>query len=238
MTYRDRLPQLSGGLFLADGGMETTLIFLEGLDLPCFASFVLLDDAAGRDALRRYFEPYLQIARDQGIGAVLDAPTWRANRDWGEQLGYSPDDLVRVNRDAIALLDELRSAEANAGTEIVISGCVGPRGDAYRPADSMTADEAERYHTAQATTLSETAADVVTALTLTYVEEAVGIARAVSATGMPVVISFTVETDGLLPSGQTLRGAIEQVDDETDGVGLVLHDQLRAPDPLRGRARS
>jgi homocysteine S-methyltransferase len=216
MTYRDQLPQLSGGVFITDGGMETTLVFHDGLELPCFASFVLLRDAEGRTALRRYFDPYLQIAREHGVGVVLDTPTWRANPDWGDQLGYSRDELAEVNRSAVDLVEELRSSSDSS--PIVISGCVGPRGDAYHPAELISAEEAERYHATQIGTLSDTAADMVTALTLTYPEEAIGIARAARTAKMPVVISFTVETDGHLPNGQALGDAIEQVDSETDGA--------------------
>ena len=209
-----RLPHTDGGTFITDGGMETTLIFRDGLELPEFASFVLLDDPAGTEALLSYYEPYLEIARERGVAILLDAPTWRASRDWGRRLGYSPEALADVSRRAVALLESLR--ESTGGEpEIVISGCIGPRGDAYRADATMTAEEAERYHSEQAETLAGTSADLVSALTLTYANEAVGIARAVGRTGLPVAISFTVETDGRLPSGQTLGEAIEQVDAET-----------------------
>ncbi len=210
-----RLPHTDGGTFITDGGMETTLIFHGGLELPEFASFVLLDDPAGTEALLRYYEPYLEIARERAVAILLDAPTWRANRDWGERLGYSPEALADVNRRAVALLETLRSS-SGGDPEIVISGCIGPRGDAYRVDDAMTADEAERYHSAQAETFADTSADLISALTIAYADEAVGIVRAAGKTGLPVVLSFTVETDGRLPSGQSLGEAIEQVDAETD----------------------
>jgi S-methylmethionine-dependent homocysteine/selenocysteine methylase len=211
------LPQLSGRTFLTDGGMETNLIFHGGLELPHFASFVLLEDDAGRDALRNYFRPYIAIARERGVGIVLDTPTWRANADWGARLGYSADELADVNRRGVALIEELR-AEAGDEPTIQISGCVGPRGDGYRADEQMTADEAQRYHTPQIETFADTGADLVTALTMTYPDEAVGITRASAAAGVPVVISFTVETDGRLPSGQALGEAIEEVEAATDGA--------------------
>jgi S-methylmethionine-dependent homocysteine/selenocysteine methylase len=218
MGYRDRLPQLAGGLFITDGGMETTLIFHDGLELPSFAAFDLLKDESGADALRRYFEPYVAIARDFGVGLILDSPTWRANPDWGEKLGYTMGGLDEANRKGVALVEEIRSANQDAPAPIVLSGCVGPRGDGYRPTEMMTAAEAERYHEVQIATLSETSADMVSALTVPYAEEAIGIARASRRLGMPVVISFTVETDGRLPSGQRLKDAIVQVDADTDGT--------------------
>ena len=210
-TYRDHLPQVAGGSFITDGGMETTLIFHAGVDLPHFASFVLLDDDRGTEVLRDYYLPYIEIARERGVGIVLDTPTWRANPDWGARLGYSPEALADVDRRAVALLEELRAEQP----VVVISGCVGPRGDGYRAEDLMSAAEAERYHAPQIGAFAETAADLVSALTLTYANEAVGIVRAADRAGMPVVVSLTVETDGRLPSGQSLGDAIEEVDERT-----------------------
>jgi len=207
------LPQLSGSLFIADGGMETTLIFRDGFDLPHFAAFTLLDDERGRAGLRAYYEPYLRVAKEHGVGVVLDTPTWRANPDWGALLGYSPEQLDDVNRRAVRFLDELRGDDAN----VMISGCVGPRGDGYVAGELMTMDEAQRYHSRQVGTFAASGADLVSAITMTYAEEAVGIARAAAAAGVPVVLSFTVETDGRLPSGQPLREAVEQADAETAG---------------------
>ena len=195
---------------ITDGGMETTLIFHEGLDLPHFASFVLIEDEAGREALRTYYRRYIDIAHSRSVEIILDTPTWRANRDWGERLGYSPEELADVNRRAVGLLEELRSPE------VVVSGCVGPRGDGYEVGTAMSAEEAENYHAPQVETFAGTSADLVSALTLTYAEEAIGIVRAAHTADVPVVISFTVETDGRLPSGQALGDAIEQVDAETD----------------------
>ncbi len=214
------LPQLDS-TFITDGGMETTLIFHQGLELPHFASFVLLEDEAGRQALLDYYRPYVQIARDHRVGIVLDTPTWRANRDWGERLGYSEDRLADVNRRAVALLEDVR-AEAGAEPPLVIAGCVGPRGDGYLAEELMSAGEAEDYHEAQIATFAETAADMASALTLTYADEAVGIVHAAERAGIPVAVSFTVETDGRLPSGQSLHEAIEQVDSQTGGAAAYF----------------
>ena len=213
--YRDHLPQLDGGLFLTDGGIETVLIFHEGLDLPLFAAFDLLKDEQGTETLRRYFEPYAELARERGTGLVLESPTWRASPRWASELGYSERDLDRLNRSAIALMEELRDRYQTSESPIVISGCIGPQGDGYSPEQLLSADAAEDYHSTQIGTVSETAADMVTALTMTYADEAIGVTRAAGAAGMPVAISFTIETDGRLPSGQALGEAIEQVDAET-----------------------
>lgn len=213
--YRHNLPQLEGGHYLTDGGLETDLIFHHGLDLPEFAAFDLLKDEEGTRALRSYFEPYLALAREHDLGFVLESPTWRANPDWARRIGYSSEQLADMNRRAIALMEELRDQAPADGSPIVISGCVGPQDDGYNPARKMSADEAQDYHAEQVETFADTAADMVTAITMTYTEEAVGIARAAAAAGMPVAISFTVETDGRLPSAQALGDAILEVEEET-----------------------
>ena len=210
------LPQLGGELFLTDGGIETCLIYHEGLDLPLFAAFDLLKDDAGTETLRRYFRCYLEVARRAGTGFVFESPTWRASRDWGERLGYSAAALAAANRSAMALGAELRREFGNVNT--VLSGCVGPRGDGYRPEALMTGKEAHAYHAEQIEALAEGGAEMVTAITMTHAGEAVGIARAAKTMGLPVAISFTVETDGSLPSGQALAEAIADVDAATDGA--------------------
>ena len=212
MIHHDRLPQLSGDVFLGDGGLETTLIFHEGLEVPSFASFVLLEQEAGRAAMRRYFRSYTDVAREHGLGLVLETPTWRASRDWGRVLGYDDAALAAANRQSVEMLQEVR---AEAEVRVVISGNLGPRGDGYVVETAMSCAEAQRYHEQQVGVLREAGADLITAFTLNYVEEAIGIADASAAVGMPVVLSFTVETDGKLPAGHSLREAIEAVDAAT-----------------------
>jgi S-methylmethionine-dependent homocysteine/selenocysteine methylase len=216
--YRDQLPQLSGKLFLTDGGIETSLIYLQGFDLPHFAAFDLLKDDAGLKGLRDYFEPYARIARDQGFGIVLESPTWRASSDWAEKLSYSADDLATIRKRSIDLLLDLRGQYETERSPMVISGCLGPRGDGYHPGNRMGVYDAAAYHAPEIRDFAAGDADMVTAITMNYAEEAIGIARAAADEGMPVVISFTVETDGRLPTGETLRQAIEMVDAETDAA--------------------
>jgi homocysteine S-methyltransferase len=213
--YRAELPQLGERVFLTDGGLETDLIFHYGMDLPLFASFALLDDEDGRAALRRYFEGYIDIARRSGVGLVLETPTWRASADWGDQLGYSADALAAANGAAVDLLTALRGEHETPETPIIISGNIGPRGDGYAPDTLQSPDEAQAYHSAQIETFADTEADLVTALTMTHTGEAIGVVRAAIEHGMPCGISFTVETDGVLPSGESLADAIRVVDDAT-----------------------
>lgn len=216
---RAALPQQSSpDVFLTDSGIETVLIFLKGHELPDFAAFVLLGQSAGEASLREYFASHVQIAATAGAGLVLESPTWRASPDWGARLGYDAGRLAAANGDAIAMLTALRDATAPGGPPIVVSGCLGPRGDAYNPASLMTAEQAQAYHTPQIRALRDAGADLVTALTIGYIDEAVGITRAAVSAGMPVVISFTVETDGRLPSGTSLREAVEAVDATTDAA--------------------
>jgi S-methylmethionine-dependent homocysteine/selenocysteine methylase len=205
---------------LTDAGLETVLVFDEGIDLPQFAAFPLVDSDGGRAALRRYFTSFLELARDREVPLVLSAPTWRANPDWGRLLGYEGDELAAVNGRAVGFVEEVRDAvlgPAERG-DVVIEGCVGPRGDAYRPTLLMDAEEAERYHGFQLRTLAQTGCAQVSALTLTYPEEAIGIVRAAAAVDLPVVVGFTVETDGRLPSGASIEQAILTVDAATDGA--------------------
>ncbi|WFU48428.1 homocysteine S-methyltransferase family protein [Sinorhizobium terangae] len=214
--YRENLPLLNGGTFLSDGGMETTLIFHDGFELPHFASFVLLSSAEGRRKLLQYYTHYLDIARRHDTGFILDTATWRANADWGEKLGYDADALATANRDAVYLLTELRDQYERPQAPIVLNGAIGPRGDGYK-AGRMNADEAEDYHAAQIATFAASEADMVSGITLNNVNEGIGIARAARRYGMPCAISFTVETDGRLVTGQSLQDAIETVDAETNG---------------------
>ena len=215
--YRNALPQLGGDLFLADGGIETTLIFLEGLELPHFAAFTLLQTPEGEAALKKYFGAYAALAKRFGTGLILESATWRASIEWGAKLGYNSDALAESNRTAIRMLEDVRREFTTPTTPIVISGCLGPRGDGYVPDRAMSAAQAEDYHGMQMETFSGTAADMASAITMNYVEEALGIARAARRAAMPVAIAFTVETDGKLPTGQTLGSAIDEVDDATSG---------------------
>ncbi len=245
--YRARLPQLSNRLFLTDGGIETSLIYLDGFELPMFAAFDLFKNEAGRKGLRDYYARYASIANAHGLGFVLESPTWRANLDWGSKLGYSAPDLMRINREAIALMVDLRKEFETVGSPMVISGCFGPRGDGYDPGKKMSARQAEDYHAFQADLFADSEADMVTAITMNYVEEAIGIARAAAAAGIPSAISFTVETDGRLPTGQTLEDAIVAVDDATGGAPAYymincahpthFEEKLKADAPWVGRLR-
>ncbi len=215
--YRHALPQLAGQPILTDGGMETVLIFQEGIDLPCFAAFTVLENDGGQALLTRYFDRHIDIADRHGVGLLLETATWRANPDWVARVTGSSDATAGINRAAVDFLAAYREQKASGAT-LPISGAIGPRGDGYIPDSAMTAEEAAEYHHTQVGTLAATEADLITAYTLNYVEEAIGVALAAQGARIPAAISFTVETDGRLPSGQPLGDAINQVDEVTDGA--------------------
>ncbi|HUG09705.1 MAG TPA: homocysteine S-methyltransferase family protein [Opitutaceae bacterium] len=206
------LPHQTDRVFLTDGGLETTLIFHEGIELPAFAAFTLLKDAAGRAVLERYYRRYLELALRNRTGFILESPTWRASPDWSTKLGYTPAELTNANRDALGLMHSLREEFESPETPVVISGGVGPRGDGYKPGQLMSAREAAAYHGPQVRTYFDSGADIISAITMNYIEEAIGVADAAAALGIPSVISFTTETDGRLPTGHTLAEAIDSVD--------------------------
>lgn len=215
MKYRNALPQLAGKKMITDGGLETTLVFLEGIDLPLFAAFKALDSEAGMRAMDAYMNRFAKLAVSQGRGFIMDTPTWRASARWAAELGMSNEELREVHREAIASLEGLRRTYETADCPFVINGIIGPQDDGYSPRAKLSAEQAAEYHKQQPIWFAEFGADMITAMTLTYSDEAIGVAQAAKDADMPVVISFTVETDGRLPSGQTLAEAIAAVDKAT-----------------------
>lgn len=211
-----RLSQLDRP-FLTDAGLETDILFNKGIDLPHFASVILLRTAAGRQALEEYFTGFLDLAGRMRTGVILESPTWRASPDWAGPLGLSASELDHLNREAVQMLVRLREHWRGTVPDIVVSGCIGPRGDGYDPGRIMQVEEAEGYHRHQAGVLTAAGADLISGITMTNIPEAIGLARAAQASGKPVVISFTVETDGALPTGDTLADAVTAVDDATEG---------------------
>ena len=214
--YRGALPQLGNKEFITDGGLETVFVFQKNVDLPLFASFDLLTTDEGIAALRDYYLPYVGLALRHQKGLILDTATWRASAGWGQQLGFFPDDMVRFNRLSVILLTELRTKYAAKHSPMVINGVIGPQDDGYNPSQKMDAEAAERYHHLQIATFADCETDMVTAVTMTYPDEAIGIVRAAKKAHIPVAISFTVETDGTLPDGTTLEAAIRRVDEATE----------------------
>ena len=224
------LPHQTDLGFLLDGGIETTLIFLDKLDLPHFAAFTLLETPEGTAVLRRYYQQYLEIARKKGLGFILETPTWRASPEWGALLGYDAERLSQVNRKAVEFMQEIRAEARQSKAPILVSGCVGPRGDGYVLGSEMTATQAESFHRPQIEAFKNAGAEMCTGLTMTYTAEAIGIARAAKAAGLPVVVSFTTETDGALPNGQSLADAIAETDEATENAPIYYMVNCAHPD--------
>lgn len=206
--------------WIADAGLETVMIFLEGFDLPNFAAFVLLDSDEGRAVLTRYFDHFARLARQAGSGLVLDTATWRANMGWAAAMGMDADAIRAANLRAVAFARDCRDRLETDTFPILINGVVGPAGDGYRIDTALTAQEAEDVHDLQIETLAKGGVDLISAVTMTYPAQAIGIARAAKRHGLPHILSFTLETDGHLPNGQTLQAAIAEVDAATGGSPL------------------
>jgi homocysteine S-methyltransferase len=236
--YRTRLPLLEDRPFMTDGGLETSLIFHEGVDIPYFASYDLLKTEAGRALIERHYERFTTLAREHGVGIVLATPTWRASRDWGHKLGYSDSTLADANRQAVDQLIQFRSRWETPATLIVIVGTIGPRGDGYQAEVRMSVEEAQAYHRTQIGTMATTQVDMVGAFTLNYIDEAIGMVQAAKAAAVPISISFTVETDGRLPSGETLQEAIERTDAETEGYAAFFMINCAHPSHFEAPLRS
>jgi len=228
--YRHALPQLSGGLFLADGGLETDLIFNHGVEIRSFAAHTLLPEPAARERLAAYFRRFLALARDSDAGFILDSQTWKAHAHWAGDLGATLEELRQANRDSVAFISAIRDEFSGAGRPIVLNGIIGPTSDAYAPEGEVTAVEAARYHARQIEWLADTEVDMVTATTFPRADEAIGFVRAARDAGLPVVVSFTVETDGRLATGMTLADAVRRVDDATSGGAAYFMVNCAHPD--------
>ena len=226
------LKTIGEDVFLTDGGLETVMVFLEGLELPQFASFSLFDSEKGRAALMRYYTAFLDEAAAQGAGFVLDTATWRASAGWGQVMGIDPDGIDAINREAVGFVQALRAARP-AGQQILINGVIGPHGDAYAPDQVLSAIAAQKYHQRQVEVLAASGVDMLSAMTISSTGEAIGIAKAAQAVGVPVALSFTVETDGRLISGMTLADAIHRTDDATDGAPVWYGINCAHPDHFR-----
>ena len=215
--YRDNLPQLGDRLFLTDGGIETTLIFQEGWELPEFAAFHLLKTSNGEAALRKYFRTYAEIATRLGTGLVLKSATWAGPASTGE------------GKSATAPTNSSTRTGAQSGSSRRFGTSSAPNGLRWWSVDALVQRETAMFRASRCRRVKRSplcAADRgLRELSgrrgvrgaMNYVEEAIGVVQAARRAGMPVAISFAVETDGFLPTGQTLKSAVEHVDAETSG---------------------
>jgi homocysteine S-methyltransferase len=232
--YRNALPQLAGDLFLTDAGVETDLIFNHGIEIREFAAHTLLSDPKGRAALRGYFEGFLNLAKEQNAGFILDTVTWKAHVHWAKSLGANISDLRAANEEAVRFVADLRDQFATNPKPIVLNGVIGPRGDAYKPDVKIAPEVAEDYFSEQLRWLAATEVDMVSALTFNQAGEATGFARAARSAGLPAVVSFTVETDGALPTGESLAEAIDMVDAASGNYPAYYMINCAHPDHFSG----
>ena len=230
MKHRHALPQLHGYQMITEGGLETSLVFHSGIDLPLFAAFIALETDAGIRAIDAWMRAFAELAGAERRCFIMDTPSWRASDRWAAELGIGQDDLREIHREAVATLSKLRDAYETPASPFVISGTVGPQDDGYAPSTTLTAAQAATYPRTQEDWLAEFGADMVSASSITYAEEAAGIAAAAKAAGVPVVISFTLETDGHLPSGEALADAIAAVDAATGGYPSYYMINCAHPD--------
>jgi S-methylmethionine-dependent homocysteine/selenocysteine methylase len=194
------------------GGFETWLQYVDGFTLRHFCGFELLNDARGLSCLKDYHRKVVEAAIANGFGVINEGLHYRASRDWGELTGFSREALEEINIRGIEFYKAFAREYASPETPMIVGGVIGPRGDAYNVGRTPGAAEAEDYHSEQILTFRKAGADLVTALTFSSVEEAIGLARAAKSAGLPVVISFIVARGGRLKGGETIEDAISRVD--------------------------
>ncbi|MCB8822139.1 homocysteine S-methyltransferase family protein [Microvirga rosea] len=202
----------SGVVFLTDGGIETRLIYEFSLGLRDFASFPELFDSRGRAALRKVYTSYLDVAAQSGRPMLIGSPTWRAHPDGLRHAGFGePDDLTRVNTEAVSFLRELRR-EMKLEKQVYIAGVIGPRGDGYRAEGAPQTEEAQHYHHAQARALADAGVDFLYAPTFASRTELIGVALAMAGTGCTYALAPVINGHGDLPDGSSLSEVISFID--------------------------
>ncbi len=197
---------------LAECAVAERLRRLPGIELhPALHNSPLIyGPEAAREAMASIYRDYLDVARRSGRPILLTAPTWRLDASRVAAAGV-PTSIVA---DAVAFLMDLRDGAPTDQPPVAIGGLVGPRNDCYRPDLAPSADEAEVFHRPQIEALVRTGIDVLLAQTLPSVAEAIGIAKAMSGTGKPFLISFCTGLDGHVLDGTPLPEAMARVDDE------------------------
>jgi len=209
-------PQEEGRFYLSEGGVETEILYKYGFELPQFAVFPLLDNPEAVSKMQGMYRSYLDVVAKHGMSALIGGLDYRASPDWGDLLGYSPEGLSEANHKSIAFLREVADEYVSDVPEILIQGLIGPRGDAYDRNQSITADEAEDYHSVQLTTLKEANVDLALAITFNNIPESIGVARAAAKIGVPIAISLSLDSTSKLNTGPSLKEAITTIDTETD----------------------
>jgi S-methylmethionine-dependent homocysteine/selenocysteine methylase len=217
MKYRNDLPQLRGVDLSTSGGMETWLQYAEGFPLRHFCAFEWLRDPKAKARLREFHRSAIEAVQEHGFGMIAEGIHYRASGDWGDLTGYSRQDLAKINAEGVDLYHELAREYDRPDTPVVVGGCIGPRGDAYEQGHQITADEAQEYHAEQMATLKDAGVDLITAATLSFTDEAIGIARAAQGLDVPVVLSFYVAGNGKIMGERSVPETMAEIDAATGG---------------------
>lgn len=207
-------PREDGILYLTEGGTETEVIYRHGHELRDFAMFELMNKPEAVRDMENMYRRYLDKAAQYGFSALMSGFDYRASPDWGAKLGYSAEGLREMQHKCIDFLRGVSRAYEDQIERIAIAGCIGPKGDAYSLNRDITAEEAEDYHATQCETLRDCGVDLIWAATINNIPEAVGISRAAARVGLPVNMSFTLDSSHKLKSGPSLKEAIEATDTE------------------------
>lgn len=211
-------PRLEGRFYLTEGGTETEVLYKWGFELPEFAMFPLLDNVEADQCIRGMYRRYFDVAAEHDTGLLIMGHDYRASPDWAKKLGYSLEGLAEMQHRTIGFLTDMRADYGGRVNDVYVSGCIGPRGDAYGTGGDISEAEAEDYHSVQLSTLKETDADMAIAVTFNNIPEAIGVIRAAKTIGVPLGVSLTLTPKARLRSGPTLKEAVETIDEKTDGA--------------------
>ncbi|KAJ5971415.1 uncharacterized protein N7479_001333 [Penicillium vulpinum] len=212
------LPQLtSSKLFLTEAGVETTLVYKKNVHLPCFSALPLLSTEEGAKTILSIYQSYINIALTHSAGIVLETRTWRGSPAWASQLGLSIPQILDLNRTAVKILHGLRHKTETPCTPIVISGTLGPLQDAYENStDTVSFSQARENYHSQVCVLAEEGVDMISIMTVTNLNEATAAVTVAREFNLPILVSFSIETDGRLRGGRTLDDVIREVDRLTE----------------------
>ena len=211
-------PRLEGKFYLTEGGTETEILYKWGYELPEFAMFPLLDNPEADECIRGIYRRYFDVAEANNTGLLIMGHDYRASPDWAKKLGYSLEGLAEMQHRTIGFLTDMRAEYDGRVSDVYVSGCIGPRGDAYGTGGDISEAEAEDYHSVQLSTLKETHADMAIGVTFNNIPETIGLIRAAKTIGVPLGVSLTLTPEARLRSGPTLKEAVETIDEKTDGA--------------------
>jgi homocysteine S-methyltransferase len=204
-------------LILMEAAIVEQLRHTGSVDLhPSLVNAPLIYDEAGKASLSEIYQGYLEIAAKAELPFLMCTPTWRANRERVQQSGVDS----KINIDSARFLQNLRDECSTDSQLAKIGGMIGCKNDSYQPELGLSLREAEIFHQWQIDQLASADVDYLIAVTLPNVQEAMGIAKAMSGTGLPYIISFVISRNGNILDGTSLTDAISLIDSESDNKPL------------------